>query len=309
MANMLKGKNAVVTGSGRGVGRAIVMALAAEGVNVIVNDLGGAANGTGAAASAADEVVAEIKELGGTAVANYESVSSWDSAEKIIRSCIDNFGRIDILVNVAGILRDRMAFNMSDEDWSSVLAVHLSGTFYCTRHAIPFMREQQSGRIINTSSGAWLGSLGQVNYSAAKGGIISLTYSIASEMARYNVTCNAICPVAATRMTMSDELKAAWKKKLESGQITREYYESMIDVPPPEGVAPLIAFLASDNAAHISGTVFRSQAGAISMYTKPALEKELYIDYKKNGIITPEELVNILPKTVLSGYIRPVAKK
>jgi NAD(P)-dependent dehydrogenase (short-subunit alcohol dehydrogenase family) len=176
MGDRLKGKVAIVTGAGRGIGRGEALALASEGARVVVNDLGGAANGTGSSSSAAEEVVAEIKKRGGEAAASYESVATWKSAENIIKTAIDSFGRLDILVNNAGILRDRMIYNMSEEEWDLVMKVHLYGHFFTTRHACVIFRQQKSGRIINTSSNAGLGfTFGQANYGAAKEGIVGFT--------------------------------------------------------------------------------------------------------------------------------------
>ena len=209
MGDYLKDKVAVVTGSGRGIGRGIAILMAQEGAKVVVNDLGGATDGSGGDKSPADEVVNEIKAKGGEAVANYDSVASSEGGENIIKSALDSFGQLDILVNNAGILRDRMIFNMSDEEWDAVLKVHLYGTFYCARAACRVFRNQKSGRIINFSSSSGLGNLGQVNYSAAKEAIVGFTRTVARDMGKYGVTCNAIRPGAATRMTVTPELKAA----------------------------------------------------------------------------------------------------
>ncbi|MBM3150540.1 MAG: SDR family NAD(P)-dependent oxidoreductase, partial [Chloroflexi bacterium] len=198
MSKRLAGKVAVVTGSGRGIGRAEALALAAEGAKVIVNDLGSASDGSGTSHSPADEVVAEIKKLGSDAVANYDSVATPEGGENIIKTAIDKFGRLDILVNNAGILRDRMVFNMSEEEWDLVMKVHLYGTFHCTKPACVIFRQQRSGRIINTSSIAGLGNMGQANYSAAKEGIVGFTRTVARDMGKYGVTCNAIRPNAGT---------------------------------------------------------------------------------------------------------------
>jgi len=236
VGNRLEGKNAVVTGGGRGIGRELALALAAEGARVVVNDAGVERDGRGSSASPADEVAQLIKDRGGVAVASYESVADHAAADRIIKACVDNFGRIDILCNLAGIARERMVFNLLEEDWDAVIAVHLKGTFNCTKHACIRMREQKSGRIINTTSEAWRGTVGQSNYGAAKGGIVSFTMSVAREMAKYGVTCNAICPGAATRMTLSDEVKQGFKKRYEAGLITKERLDLMLDMPGPEFV-------------------------------------------------------------------------
>ena len=202
MGQRLKGRAAVVTGAGRGIGRAIAELLGAEGAAVVVNDLGGNVDGTGAAASVADEVVAAIRARGGTAVANHDSVADFAAAERIVDTAVREFGSIDILVNNAGILRDRMLFNMSEDDWDAVVAVHLKGSFNCMRHAAVRMREQRRGRIVSMSSTSGVfGNSGQANYGAAKDGITGLTRVAARDLGKYGVTVNAVCPGATTRMT------------------------------------------------------------------------------------------------------------
>jgi NAD(P)-dependent dehydrogenase (short-subunit alcohol dehydrogenase family) len=202
MGSRLQNKVAVVTGAGRGIGRGIALLMAAEGAAVVVNDLGVNVDGRGQDTSAADETVATITAAGGRAVANHESVADFAAAERIIDTAVQRFGRIDILVNNAGILRDRMIFNMSEEDFDSVVAVHLKGTFNCSRHAAVRMREQKSGRIISMSSTSGLyGNTGQANYGAAKDGIAGFTRVVSRDLGRYGITVNAIAPAAATRMT------------------------------------------------------------------------------------------------------------
>ncbi len=305
MGDGLKGRNAVVTGAGRGIGREIALALGREGANVLVNDLGASITGTEAAATPADEVVAEIKKMGVSAAANYESVTDFDAAERIIKACVDNFGRIDILVNVAGILRDRMLFNMSEEEWDAVIAVHLKGTFNTTRHASRLMREQKWGRIINTTSDAWRGTVGHANYGAAKGGIVSFSYAVAREMGRYGVTCNVICPIAATRMTLSDEVKEGFKKRLDAGLVTKERYDEIMSIPPPEFVPPVAVYLASDHAVDINGAVLGCGGGRVALYSEPVEIRGIYKDHQKDGPWTMDELKDLVPKTLLTGYVNP----
>ena len=234
MTNRLKDKVAVVTGSGRGIGRGIALLMAEEGAKVVVNDLGGELDGTGGAQAPADKVVAEIKKRGGTAVANYDSVATMQGGEHIIQTAVDNFGKIDILVCVAGILRDRMIFNMTEEEWDDVISVHLKGTFTCVKYATILMRQQRSGRIVcfSSTSGLW-GTSGQANYGAAKDGIAGLVRCVSQDMAKYGVTCNAISPHASTRMTQTDEVRQAREIRLARGMVEFED-----DDPDPEDPGP-----------------------------------------------------------------------
>ena len=202
MTARLEGRNAVVTGAGRGIGRAVALALAAEGASVVVNDPGVNVDGSGHDAGPAEQVAGEICAAGGSAVANYDSVADLAGGEAIVRQCVDAFGPVDILVNVAGILRDRMIFNMSEEEWDAVIAVHLKGHYNTIKPASVLMRQQRYGRIVNFSSISGLrGISGQSNYGAAKAGIAGLTRVVARDLGRYGVTCNAIAPGAQTRMT------------------------------------------------------------------------------------------------------------
>jgi NAD(P)-dependent dehydrogenase (short-subunit alcohol dehydrogenase family) len=300
MGNKLEGRAAVVTGAGRGIGRAIALELAKEGAKVVVNDLGTGRAGEGADASPAEEVVAEIKKAGGVAVANGDSVADFVAAGRMIQSCVDNFGRIDILVNVAGILRDRMVHKMSEEEWDAVIDVHLKGTFNTIRHAAALMRAQKSGRIINFASESWLGIIaGQPNYAAAKGGIVSLTREVAGEMRNKNVTVNAIVPTAATRMNMNDDVIANMKKMLEAGMITQEGFDEFMDLPGPEYLAPVIVYLATDEAAGITGKVIACGGGRVALYSDPVEIRALYKDYKKEGPWTIDDLTKMVPRTLL----------
>lgn len=292
MAKRLDGRVAMVTGAGRGIGRGEAIALASEGARVVVNDLGGAVDGSGASTSPADEVVAEIRSLGGDAVASYDSVVTMQGSESIVRTAVDSFGKLDILVNNAGILRDRMVFNMSEEDWESVLRVHLYGHFHTIRAASPLFREQRYGRIINTSSvaGLYATTYGQANYGAAKEGIVGLTRKVARDMGRYGVTCNCIRPTAGTRLTLSDEMR-----KARSDAMAR--FESM----RPEDIAPLVVWLASDAAANVNGRAFYVEAGRIGLYSEPVLEKQMV----KAGGWTIDELFMFMPPTMTDELVNP----
>lgn len=300
----LKGKAAVVTGGGRGIGRAVALDLAAAGAMVVVNDPGLARDGSETDERPAEEVVNEIRARGGQAVPDFNSVADFAAAANIIEHCVNQFGRIDILVNCAGILRERMVWNLTEDDWDAVITVHLKGTFNTTRHAARIMREQRSGRIINFASDAWRGTVGQSNYGAAKGGIVSFTRSIARELGRYGITANAVCPVAATRMTLDEGVKAGMKKRLEAGLITQEYYNMIMAMPGPEYVAPLVTYLASDAAADINGQVFHAEKGRVSIYSEPVEVRAIY-KTTDDGLFHFDELVEAVPRTLLIGYTNP----
>ena len=244
MQGALKGKRAVVTGAGRGIGKEIALALAAEGASIVVNDLGGELSGSGISNVPADETVAEIKKEGGKAVPNYDSVADYESSGKIIKTCIDSFGGIDILVHFAGNYLVKMSYEMTPEEWDSVIKVHLYGAFNCSRHTLPHMIDQKWGRIISATSDAYRGLPGAVCYSAAKGGIVSLMRSMALEIAPFGINCNCIAPGAGTRLTMGPEAQAKYKKALESGAISREAYDSLQAIPSPKFIAPIVAYLA-----------------------------------------------------------------
>jgi NAD(P)-dependent dehydrogenase (short-subunit alcohol dehydrogenase family) len=301
MGDRLKGKVAIVTGAGRGIGRGEALALVSEGAKVVVNDFGGGPDGTGATKSPADDVVAEIKKMGGQAAANHDSVATAQGGENIVKTAVSTFGRLDILVNNAGILRDRMIFNMSDEDWDIVMKVHLYGHFFTTRSACVLFRQQRGGRIINTSSEAGFGvSFGQSNYGAAKEGVIGFTRNVARDMGRYGVTCNAIRPAAGTRLTLSDDVVKSWEK---AGM--GESYVKMMGQMVPEDIAPLVVWLASDDAANVTARTFQVQSGKISLYSEPVEQKTLI----KVGRWTIDELFAFMPTTLAAGLVNPFFKK
>jgi NAD(P)-dependent dehydrogenase (short-subunit alcohol dehydrogenase family) len=253
----LAGKVAIVTGAGRGIGRAHALALAEAGARVIVNDLGVALSGEGHDDTPAQQVVEEIKAAGGEAAANAEDVADFDGAERMVKQAIDQFGRLDILVNNAGILRDRMIVNMTEQEWDSVIAVHLKGHFAPTRHAAAYWRElsksgaEVKGRVINTSSPSGVfGNIGQSNYGAAKAGIAGLTIIVAQELHRYGVTVNCLAPNARTRMT--------------EDTFDMDAPSEGFDPLDPSNMSPLVVALSADDAQNITGQVFHVWGGAVN---------------------------------------------
>src|SRR5579871_2117730 len=292
----LEGKAALVTGAGRGLGRAIAKGLAAQGAAVVVNDFGVTLAGEKEPSSPADQMVAEIKAAGGKAVANHGSVAKWSEAEAMVRQAIREFGKLDILVNVAGILRDRMIFNMSEEEWDAVIAVHLKGHFTVTKAASIIFRQQRSGRIVNTGSSSGLGNMGQANYSAAKEGIVGLTRTLARDLGRYGVTCNAIRPGAATRMTLSPEMAEA-ARRAEAAGIRRGGTGTLADLKP-EAIAPLVVYLCTDAAQNVNGRDFAVSGRQIGLYTIPTVEKAIYAP---GEMWTLDELEQIFPRTIGAG--------
>jgi NAD(P)-dependent dehydrogenase (short-subunit alcohol dehydrogenase family) len=259
MGKMLEGKVVVVTGAGRGIGRDFALAMAANGAQVLVNDVGASVGGEGKDAGPAQQVVEEIASAGGSAIANTDSVADWDAANRIIQTALDTFGRLDCVVNNAGILRDRFFFNMSLEEWKAVIDVHLNGSFYVARAAAPYFRSENRGCYINmTSTSGLVGNLGQANYAAAKLGIAGLSKSIAMDMARFKVRSNCIAPFAWSRMigsipTETDEQKARVEKlkRMETSKI-----------------APLAVYLASDAAAEVTGQIFGVRANEIFLFSQ-----------------------------------------
>ena len=257
----LDGRVAIVTGAGRGIGRSVARLLASEGASVVVNDLGAAVDGSGHDSGPAHDVVAEIAEAGGKAVANGADISVFAAAESLVQTAIEEFGRLDILVNVAGILRDRMVFNMTEQEWDDVIRVHMKGTFNTTRFASAHWRSLRDSsaqnRIINFTSVSGLhGAPGQPNYAAAKMGIVGLTWSSARALGKYGVTVNAISPGAATRMT-------------ESVPTGRRRTRPDVDEWSPDNVAPIVAYLASERSGWITGRIIHSSGYEVSLYSNP----------------------------------------
>jgi NAD(P)-dependent dehydrogenase (short-subunit alcohol dehydrogenase family) len=287
---MLEGKVVVVTGAGRGIGREIALLMAGEGAKVVVNDLGGTESGAGDDRKVADEVVEDIKKAGGEAAANYDSVTSWEGGQRIIQTAIDSFGKLDVLVNNAGILRDRIIFKMSDEEWDGVIKTHLYGTFYCTRAASVHFREQKSGRLIHfTSTAGLIGNVGQANYAAAKLGIAAFSKICALDLQRSNVTSNAISPFAWTRLiatipTDTPEQKAKVDK---------------LSKMSPADVAPLVCFLASDSAQNITGQIFGVRGKEVFLFSQPRIVRSIH---DSEGW-TPEKLEKMLEPTMKSHFM------
>jgi len=271
---LLEGKVAVVTGGGSGIGREICKLMGAEGAKVVVNDLGTAVDGSGQSRSAADQTVEMIKQAGGEGTSNYDTVATPEGGQNIIQTAINTYGKLDILVHVAGILRDRMVFNMSIEEWDAVINVHLRGAFCVNKPACVLMRAQQSGCIINFSSISAAGNSGQANYSAAKAGILGLTRTVARDMAKYGVRANSIWPGADTRMTATVPEAAR--------QLRSERGISGPDIPrpttprKPEHVAAVVAFLASDMARDITGWTVGITGDRLSLIEDPHPVKTIF---------------------------------
>jgi NAD(P)-dependent dehydrogenase (short-subunit alcohol dehydrogenase family) len=275
VAGFLTGKSIAVTGAGRGIGRAVALGCAAEGANVVVADYGVSMDGSDPTSDVADAVVKEIESGGGTAVAVADTVTTMAGGSRIVQTAVDTWGRIDGVVCVAGILRERMLFNMTEEEWDAVVETHLKGTFTVFRHAAALMRKQQSGALVAFTSGAFAGSVAQANYSAAKGGIVSLVRSAALGLNKYGVTANCIAPIARTRM--SDNVPAGLA---ENGE--------------PEDIAPMVVYLLSDAARHVTGQIYTVVGSKIAVWNQPAEVRAMYTD----GRWTPQEIAARLDSTV-----------
>ena len=297
------GRVAIVTGAGRGLGRGYALELAQQGAMVVVNDIGSATDGTGRASGPADDVVELIRSRGGEAAANYDNVCDPDSATRLIDTTVERFGKLDILINNAGIVRDHMLVNMTIEDWDAVIAVHLRGTFATVRAAAAHWRACSKGgsvneaRIVNTTSAAGLyGNLGQTNYGAAKAGIAAFTIIAAGELGRYGVTVNAVAPGACTRMT--EQATPGAYQPVRAGAF---------DASDPSNVAPLVAWLASPHARHVTGRVFNVRGGHISVAegwrAGPAAERERRWEVDEIGPVVDDLLGRAQPNADLYGRL------
>ncbi len=275
MTGFLAEKVIAVTGGGRGIGRAVALACAAEGAGIVVNDYGVSVAGEAPSSEVADAVVEEINELGGSAVAVADTVTTMEGGQRIVQTALDKFGRIDGAVCVAGILRERMLFNMTEEEWDAVVETHLKGTFTVFRAASAVMRQQRAGTLIGFTSGNHAGSVSQANYSAAKGGIVSLVRSAALGLHRYGITANAVAPVARTRMSAGVPVQLA-------------------EIGDPEDVAPLVVYLLSDAAREVTGQVYTAVGGKIAVWSQPREVRAMYAD----GRWTPEQIAARLPSSI-----------
>jgi NAD(P)-dependent dehydrogenase (short-subunit alcohol dehydrogenase family) len=307
MGNRLEGKSAVVTGAGRGIGRGITLLLAEEGASVVVNDLGRDVDGTGASHDPADQVVEEINSRGGKAVASYDDVGSMEGGENAIKTAVDSFGQLDVLVNSAGCLRDRMIYQMTPADWDLVIRNNVKATFAPTKFAAILFRQQRSGRVVNMTSDAGLGEIGRSNYAAASEGIVGLTRTTARDLGRYGVTCNAISPMVETRLFPGtvDEYRVAQGPEPTpaeragigpSPEIVE--WEGPGYPDDPENVAPLAVYLCTYASPNINGFVFGVRGGSIFVYSNPTVERTI----DKWGTFTMDEMDLLVPKMLEPGF-------
>ena len=296
----LQGRAGIVTGSGRGIGREVALLLAREGASVIVNDPGVGRSGETTGERPADDVVTEIQSFQGQAAANYDSVADYASSGRMVAQCVDLYGKIDFVVNTAGLLRERMIWNMTEDDFDQVIGVHLKGSWNMCHHAIKLMRTARYGRIVNFSSDAFKGSVGQCNYAAAKAGVIGLTRTIANEAGRYGITANAMCPMAATRMTVNDAVIAGWKRRLDRGLLSQAQYDSRMAMPGPEFVAPMVGYLCTEDARDVNGQIFHAERSLIHTYRYGEEARSIY-KYTDDGMFTVNELIETVPASLMNG--------
>jgi NAD(P)-dependent dehydrogenase (short-subunit alcohol dehydrogenase family) len=302
VTGICSGRVVIVTGAGGGIGRAHALAFAAEGAKVVVNDLGGSRAGEGQSVGPAQQVVDEITAAGGEAVANADDISTWDGAERLIRQAIDTFGGLDVLVNNAGILRDKMLANMSEAEWDSVIKVHLKGTFATTRHAAAYWRDKSKAgeavdaRVINTTSPSGLfGNPGQANYAAAKAGVAAFSIVAAGELKRYGVNVNVLAPTALTRMTEDLPVMGEIAKQNEGG----------FDTLAPENIAPLVVWLGSSQSSEITGRVFSVWGGRITVnegwVNGPHVEQDRAWTATELRAVIPDLVAKAAPNADMTG--------
>jgi NAD(P)-dependent dehydrogenase (short-subunit alcohol dehydrogenase family) len=290
MTKMLAGQTVIVTGAGRGIGREIALMAAENGANVVVNDLGGSADGEGGDQSVAEGVAGEIRKAGGQAIANGDSVSDPESAERMVKAAVQAFGRIDCVVNNAGILRDRIFHRMSVVDWDAVMKVHLYGCFYMSKAAAPYFKEQSSGAFVHfTSTSGLIGNLGQANYAAAKMGIVGLSKSIALDMAKFNVRSNCVSPFAWSRLIGTIPVETAEQKAR---------VEQIQNTMTARKIAPLCVFLASPQAKEVSGQVFAVRKDEIFLMSQPRPIRSAH----KDGGWTPQAIADTMLPAFKSGF-------
>ena len=309
MGNRLDGRVVIVTGAGRGIGAEVAKWAAADGASVVVNDLGGSLDGSGSAEAPAEVTAQAIRDAGGTAVANFDSVAEYETAGKVVQTAIDNYGRVDAVCHVAGILRDRMVFNMTEAEWDGVLQVHLYGAFNMVRHCVPHMIDQQYGRIVLFSSGSGLGASGQTNYAAAKEGMVGFARSLAKDLAPHGITVNAVYPGGATRMTESIPESTTQLRQQQRTQAQPTQMASQgppIQGPPeardPANNAPKAVYLCSEAAGNITGQVVGVSGWQATLYSPRHVTRSIH----KNGRWTLDELDDLLPISIGADLVNPV---
>ena len=300
-AQPLAGRSIIITGSGRGIGAEVAKLAGSLGANVLVNDPGVNMDGSGGDAGPAQSVANEIIAAGGSAAANLDSVATEEGGDNLIRQCLDNWGRVDGLVHVAGILRDRMIFNMSEHEWDDVIAVHLTGFFNVAKPAAIVMRQQRYGRVIGFSSSSGLmGNAGQANYGAAKGGIAGGVRCLARDLGRYGITANGVAPTAITRMTSSIP-EAALSLRAAAPTAVARVEEIEPAYPQPHFIAPMVAYLLTDQAWNINGQIFHVAGGKVSLAWEEVAERTI----AKASMWTVDELRAVVPDGLMSGVINP----
>ena len=309
MGNRLDGRVVIVTGAGRGIGAEVAKWMAADGASVVVNDLGGSLDGIGSAEAPAEVTAQAIRDAGGTAVANFDSVAEYETAGKIVQTAIDNYGRVDGVCHVAGILRDRMVFNMTEAEWDAVLQVHLYGAFNMVRHCVPHMIDQKYGRIVLFSSGSGLGASGQANYAAAKEGMVGFARSLSKDLAPHGITVNAVYPGGATRMTESIPESTTQLRQQQRTQAAPQQTQSQgppIQGPPeardPANNAPKAVYLCTEAAGNITGQVVGVSGWQATLYSPRHVTRSIH----KNGRWTLDELDDLIPIAIGADLVNPV---